>query len=129
MFKKDPQPKTSANIKSSERRKLLTNICNIYNIPQQEITKECEHDILPVTTKQASFKSVQGYSGTIYCDENETPIWFKSRDSQIFPSLFTTWKCPFILPMIKTHPHVIKILSNGADLMLPGTFHRSIIEQ
>ena len=121
MFKKDPQPKASANIKSSERRKLLTNICNIYNIPQQEITKECEHDILPVTTKQASFKSVQGYSGTIYCDENETPIWFKSRDSQIFPSLFTTWKCPFILPMIKTHPHVIKILSNGADLMLPGT--------
>lgn len=121
MFKKDPQPKASANIKSSERRKLLANICNIYKIPQQEITKECEHDILPVTTKQASFKSVQGYSGTIYFDENETPIWFKSRDSQLFPTLFTTWKCPFILPMVKTHPHVIKILSNGADLMLPGT--------
>lgn len=121
MFKKDPQPKASANIKSSERRKLLTHICNIYKIPQQEITKECEHDILPVTTKQAAFKSVQGYSGTIYFDENETPIWFKSRDSQLFPSLFTAWKCPFILPMVKTHPHVIKILSNGADLMLPGT--------
>lgn len=121
MFKKDPQPKASANIKSSERRKLLTNICKTYNIPQQDITKECEHNILPVTTKQATFKSVQGYSGTIYFDENETPIWFKSRDSDLMPSLYTTWKCPFILPMVKTHPHVIKILTNGADLMLPGT--------
>ncbi|CAH2350775.1 translation machinery-associated protein 64 [[Candida] railenensis] len=121
MFKKHPDPKASANIKSSERRKLLSNICNLYSIPQHQISRETEQRILPLTTKQATFKSPQGYSGTIYYNENETPTWFKSRDSQIYPSLFTLWNAPFLLPTIKTHPHVIQILSGGADLMLPGT--------
>ncbi|CAK7897842.1 hypothetical protein CAAN4_B11694 [[Candida] anglica] len=121
MFKKNPEPKASANIKSSERRKLLANICNIYNIPQEKLTKEAELAILPAVTKQATFKSPQGFSGTIYFNEDETPTWFKSRDSQVFPSVFTAWRAPFIVPRIKTHPHVIEILSGGADLMLPGS--------
>lgn len=121
MFKKDPQPKASANIKSSERRKLLQTICNTYRLPQEKLTRDSLLELLPANTKQATFKSVQGYSGTIYFDDNETPTWFKSRDSQVFPSLYTLWKCPYVLPVIKTHPHVITILSGGADLMLPGT--------
>ncbi|KAK6458733.1 uncharacterized protein RJT20DRAFT_123790 [Scheffersomyces xylosifermentans] len=121
MFKKDPQPKASANIKSSERRKLLQTICNTYNLPLEKLTKEATTTLLPTNTKQASFKSIQGYSGTIYYDDNETPTWFKSRDSQIYPSLFTVWKCPYVVPTIKTHPHVIGILAGGADLMLPGS--------
>ncbi|ABN68159.2 predicted protein [Scheffersomyces stipitis CBS 6054] len=121
MFKKDPQPKASANIKSSERRKLLQNICNVYGLVQDELAKEATVALLPNNTKQAAFKSVQGYSGTIYSDDNETPTWFKSRDSQIYPSLFTVWKCPYLLPTVKTHPHVIGVLEGGADLMLPGT--------
>lgn len=121
MFKKDPQPKASANIKSSERRKLLSGICNSYGIPQNDLNKEAELNILPSTTKQASYQSVQGHKGTIYFDENETPTWFKTRDSQLYPSLFTCWKAAYILPKIITHPHVIRVLSGGADLMLPGT--------
>lgn len=121
MFKKDPQPKASASIKSSERRKLLQSICSTYNLPQDKMSKEALVALLPMNTKQATFKSVQGYSGTIYCDDNETPTWFKSRDSKIYPSLYTLWKCPYVLPVIKTHPHVIGILAGGADLMLPGT--------
>lgn len=121
MFKKSPEVKASANIKSSERRKLLSNICQLYGIPQDKISKETELSILPSTTKQASFKSPLGFNGIIYFNDEETPIWFKSRDSQIYPSLYTLWSAPFILPLVKTHPHVIKILSGGADLMLPGT--------
>ncbi|ODQ83161.1 hypothetical protein BABINDRAFT_159606 [Babjeviella inositovora NRRL Y-12698] len=38
------------------------------------------------------------------------------------PSIYTLWNCPFILPIVLTHPHVIKVyVGNGADLMLPGT--------
>lgn len=121
MFRKDPQPKASANIKSSERRKLLHTICANYNLKQDELDKEILIKILPIETKLAIFKSIQGYSGSIYYDENETPTWFKSRDSQVYPSLYTAWKCPFLLPLIKTHPHVISIVSGGANLMLPGT--------
>ncbi|KAK6202270.1 uncharacterized protein RJT21DRAFT_118273 [Scheffersomyces amazonensis] len=121
MFKKDPQPKASANIKSSERRKLLATICDEYSLSQDKIPKDDLNKILPLTTKQASFKSLQGFSGTLYYDENETPTWFKTRDSRMYPSLFTVWKCPYIVPVIMTHPHVIEILEGGADLMLPGT--------
>lgn len=121
MFKKNPQPKASANIKSSERRKLLKSVCDRFDIPQEKLAKECELDLLPSVVKQATFKSIQGFSGIIYYNEKETPLWFKSRDSTIYPSLFTLWKCPFVLPIVKTHPHVITILKGGADLMLPGT--------
>lgn len=121
MFKKKPEPKASANIKSSERRKLLATICELYGIPQPQLTKEAELCILPLATKQASFTSPQGFSGTIFYNEHETPLWFKSRDSQVYPSLYTVWQAPYLLPRIKTHPHVIEILSDGADLMLPGT--------
>ncbi|EGV64613.1 hypothetical protein CANTEDRAFT_120357 [Yamadazyma tenuis ATCC 10573] len=120
MFKKDPAPKASANIKSSERRKLYTEICNIYNMPQENIPKELSLSILPLIVKQATFKSIQNYSGTIYFDENETPLYFKSRNSQLYPSLFTLWKAPYILPVVVTNSYVIGVLANGADLMLPG---------
>lgn len=121
MFKKKPHTKASSNIKSSERRRLFAEICKTYDLNQAEITKEDELAILPATTKQASFKTALGQSGTIFFDEREIPVWFQTRDSQVFPSLFTLWKYASLLPIIKTHPHVIEIIANGADLMLPGT--------
>lgn len=120
MFKKNPQPKASANIKSSERRKLYQEICSTYGLEPQDILKDVEVQILPMTTKQATFKSPQGISGTIYRDENETPTWFRPRGGKLYPSVFTLWKVP-LLPTVMTHPHVIEVLQNGADLMLPGT--------
>ena len=120
MFKKNPRPKPSANIKSSERRKLVNLICQTYHIDQDKLSKEHVNAIVPPTIKQANFNNQTDVSGIIYFNENETPVWFKSRDSQVYPSLFTVWNLNF-LPVVKTHPHVISVLSNGADLMLPGT--------
>lgn len=120
MFKKNPQPKASANIKSSERRKLYQEICKTYSLNAEDILKETKVQILPMTTKQATFKSPQGTSGIIYKDQNETPTWFRLRGGQIYPSVFTLWKVP-LLPTVMTHPHVIEVIQNGADLMLPGT--------
>lgn len=121
MFKKPPREKGSANIKSSERRKLLLEICKKYDIDQDSLTKEELARLVPLVTKQAVFRNDLGVAGTIYTDENETPTWFKTRDSPIYPSLFTLWKCGYVLPLVKTHPHVILILSGGANLTLPGT--------
>lgn len=120
MFKKNPQPKALANIKSSERRKLYQEICTTYKLDPEDISKEMEVQLLPIVTKQATFKSPQGHSGTIYRDENETPTWFRPRGGIPYPSVFILWKISF-LPTVMTHPHVIEVLQNGADLMLPGT--------
>lgn len=123
MFKKPPQVKPAANIKSSDRRKLLSTICKTYSLPIDEITKEGLDNLVPPISKKASFTSPvdKKLSGTIYFDSNEVPTWFQTRDSQLYPSLFTCWKCPYILPLVKTHEPVIGVLGKGADLMLPGT--------
>ncbi|KAI5969748.1 hypothetical protein CANMA_001210 [Candida margitis] len=123
MFKKPPQVKPAANIKSSDRRKLLSAVCKTYNLPIDEIAKEGLDNLVPPISKKASFTSPvdKKLSGTIYFDSNEIPTWFQTRDSQLYPSLFTCWKCPYVLPLIKTHEPVIGILGKGADLMLPGT--------
>lgn len=120
MFKKNPQPKASANIKSSERRKLLASICEAYDIPKEKLSKDQENKLLPSVIKQASFKSIQGYQGTIYYNSDETPLYFKSRDSQMYPSLFTCWENGYLLPLVVTHQAVIDHLKSGANLMLPG---------
>ncbi|CAH6722991.1 translation machinery-associated protein 64 [[Candida] jaroonii] len=120
MFKKNPQPKASANIKSSERRKLLGSICEAYDIPKDKLSKEAELKLLPSVIKQASFKSVQGFQGTIYYNTDETPLYFKSRDSQMYPSVFTCWENGYLLPLVVTHEKVIDHLKGGANLMLPG---------
>ncbi|KAI5964229.1 uncharacterized protein KGF55_002171 [Candida pseudojiufengensis] len=122
MFKKPPTSKASANIKSSDRRKLLATICKTYNLPLDEISKEGLENILPSISKKATFITSTGVTGILYLNEQELPTWFQTRDSQLYPSILTCWKCPYLLPLVKTHPHVIDVyLGKGADLMLPGT--------
>ncbi|CAD1813189.1 Translation machinery-associated protein 64 [Candida parapsilosis] len=123
MFKKPPQVKPAANIKSSDRRKLLSTVCKTYNLPIDEIAKEGLDSLVPPISKKATFTSPvdKKLTGTIYFDSNEIPTWFQTRDSQLYPSLFTCWKCPYVLPLVKTHEPVIGVLGKGADLMLPGT--------
>lgn len=120
MFKKHPQPKPSANIKSSERRALLASICDLYKFKREDLTKEKELDLLPAIIKQASYQSIQGHKGTIYYDTTEQPVWFKSRDSQLYPTIYTLWRAAYLLPIVLTNPHVIGKLIGNANLMLPG---------
>lgn len=120
MFKKPPQPKGSANIKSSERRHLLTEICKEYGINKDNLSKDDELALVPSPIKQASYQSIQGHKGTIYFDSNERPVWFKPRDHAAYPTLFTLWKAAYLLPIVLTNSHVIDRLSNHANLMLPG---------
>ncbi|CAK9441599.1 uncharacterized protein LODBEIA_P54670 [Lodderomyces beijingensis] len=124
MFRKSPQAKAAANIKSSDRRKLLSTICRTYNLPIDEISKEGLEKLLPAISKKASYISTSTgdpHSGTIYFDAQEVPTWFQTRDSQLYPSVLTCWKCPYLVPRVQTHPHVIEVLARGANLMLPGS--------
>lgn len=121
MFKKPPHQKALANIKSSERRKLLQTIAATYGVDLDQLSKEDQLRLVPNTVKQANFKTDAGSSGIIYFDENETPVWFKERDSKLYPLVYTCWQAGAFLPVIITHPHVIDVLAGGADLMLPGT--------
>lgn len=120
MFKKKPQVKSAANIKSSERRHLLSEIYAQFGIDKTALTKEQELALLPATTKQASYHSVQDHKGTIYFNDHEKPIWFRVRDSPLYPTLYTLWDAAYLLPVILTNSHVLERIEGNANLMLPG---------
>lgn len=122
MFKKDPQPKSSANIKSSERRQLLAEICKEYNIAKEHLSKEDELALVPATIKQASYQSVQSHKGTIYFNTDEKPLWFRIRGYPLYPTLYTLWQAGYLIPIVQTNAFVIGKIKNNANLMLPGSF-------
>lgn len=119
MFKKKPQIKPSSNIKTSERRNLLAKICEERGIDKKLLLTEQELALLPSTTKQATYHS-NDQKGTIFFSTDEKPLWFRNRDSSLFPSLYTLWAISGILPVVLTNSFVIERLLDNANLMLPG---------
>ncbi|CCE64901.1 hypothetical protein TPHA_0J00780 [Tetrapisispora phaffii CBS 4417] len=114
MFKKTPNVKASSNLKNSERKKLLQSC--------KEQRNSSDYNFPSSIIKQANYKG-QTSAGTVYTDEQNVPIWFKEKHSDmLFPSVYTCWKNPKLLPIIVTNSYVIeeKIL-NGANLMISGT--------
>ncbi|CAI5760080.1 unnamed protein product [Candida verbasci] len=119
MFKKPPFVKASSNISSRDRRKLINQICDTYKLPK--LSKEGQERLVPSIVKKATFKSFNGDSGTVYFNDQDIPIYFHTRDSIVYPTIYTLWSNHYILKVVKTHSHVIEILGSGANLMLPGT--------
>lgn len=119
MFKKKPQVKSSSNIKSSERRNLLNKLCESYHIDRSGLLKDQELALLPATTKQATYHG-EDQKGTIYYDSNEKPIWFRNRDSNLYPTIYTLWTISGVLPVVLTNSFVIERIMDNANLMLPG---------
>ncbi|KAG7817720.1 hypothetical protein KL928_003619 [Ogataea angusta] len=121
LFKKDPGLKSLSNLKSSERRKLYAAICSQYGLSEETLASDGVASlVLPPEVKYAAFKSPHA-QGTLYTDLEGVPIWFRTRDSELLPTLFTMWKYPYIVPIVNTHQYVIERLINGSNLMLPGT--------
>ncbi|AOA63612.1 Translation machinery-associated protein 64 [Komagataella phaffii CBS 7435] len=115
MFKKDPDLKPLSNLKNSDRKKLFAKVVEDYKVSNVPIDY-----LFPSDSKQGNFKSPLKISGTIYTDAESTPTWFKTKDSNVLPSIMTLWRYPSLIPIVLTNDMVIGKLINGADLMLPG---------
>ncbi|XP_066559383.1 eukaryotic translation initiation factor 2D isoform X2 [Amia ocellicauda] len=50
---------------------------------------------------------------------HKNPVFFEV-DKQIYPTVYTLWRYPDLLPAFTTWPAVLQKLAGGADLMLPG---------
>lgn len=114
MFKKEPHIKALSNLKNSERKKLLQTC--------KKQTNNEEYTFPTSTIKQTNF-SGQKSVGTVYTDENNTPILFKEKhNEQLFPTVYSCWENPTLLPIVLTHGFVIEEhLFNGANLMISGS--------
>lgn len=119
------QIKPAANIKTSERRRLYAQIAQQYGVP--ELSKELEEKVLPSGIKLAKFVSFRGAKGKLYLDSEQVPVWFAAEEGSnsgkevLYPTCYTCWKAPFLVPTVATHPHIVDVLRDGANLMRPGT--------
>ncbi|KAL7270727.1 hypothetical protein RUND412_006553 [Rhizina undulata] len=150
MFKKKPNIKPLAPLRSSDRRKIANQIIKDFavSIPapaqkEDDAAAAAEHaaevgvrnSLLPESSLSAKFSTTAGpelatVTGTIYVgahpEEGATgkaeqrPLWVKVAGEEMFPSVYTLWNNPTLLPILHTHPPVIEKIKTGADLMVPG---------
>jgi translation initiation factor 2D len=146
MFKKKPQIKPLAPLRSSDRRKLADQIIQEYGLQntqpdseEQTAERKAEataahtslrNSLLPDNTQSARFTTTHGpelkqVSGTVYVGHQEGEdsriLWFQI-EGRILPSVYTLWRNPDIVPILHTPDIVVKKLQGGADLMTPGLF-------
>jgi len=142
MFKKKPQIKPASAIRSSERRKLSDQVIEDYQLrkptpadstPEQEADATAAHtslrnSLLPDNIQSAKFSTTHGpelkkVGGTVYIGSYEGEeariLWFQI-EGKMYPSVYTLWKHPDMVPLLHTPDIVIKKLQGGADLMTPG---------
>ncbi|EMC96296.1 hypothetical protein BAUCODRAFT_470006 [Baudoinia panamericana UAMH 10762] len=142
MFKKKPQIKPAAPLRSSDRRKTADSIIETFQLspptpsdvtPEQKAEATTKHtalrnSLLPDNVQSARFTTTHGpdlkqVSGTVYIGSHEGEdariLWWQV-DGKMYPSVYTLWRNPNIVPLLHTPDIVIRKLQGGADLMTPG---------
>ncbi|KAF9478572.1 eukaryotic translation initiation factor SUI1 family protein [Pholiota conissans] len=121
MFKKPlSNLKTSAPLRSSDRRKLKQRIVAAYGITSEE------GDILvPDGLLSIKFSTHVEEPGVVYTHPDGNPLWFTlgKNSEDLIPTVYTLWKKQDLLPFLSTPAAVVPILIGGADLMIPGVIH------
>lgn len=116
MFNRKYKIKTSTTIKGSERRKLRSLLENEY----PSLSEADLNSLISSKNEMTQVKALT-HSGTVamiyYSGAN--PIFFVV-DNCCFPTVYTLWNFPQLLPTLTTAPIVLEKINNGADLMAPG---------
>ncbi|CUS15373.1 unnamed protein product [Tuber aestivum] len=164
MFKKKPNVKQLAPLRSTDRRKLANQIIKDFNLtppppppapPPAPTNTEAlgeatienaeagaavphppppnageialRNALLPDPTNSAKISTTHGpdlkpIAGMIYLtsDKPPLPLWVKMGSEEMFPTVYTLWRNPGIVPVVHTHAPVMERLCDGADLMIPG---------
>ncbi|KAJ5180681.1 hypothetical protein N7492_003891 [Penicillium capsulatum] len=147
MFKKKPTIKNLAPLRSSDRRKLADQIIRDYQIsvPSAEPNPEAagpaassltsiRNSLLPENALTARFTTTAGpdlreVQGIVYVgshpEDDERVLWFKvehgpGADKRLYPTVYTLWRNPDLVPLLHTPEMVMRKLHGGADLMTPG---------
>ncbi|KAL4731765.1 hypothetical protein ACLX1H_000749 [Fusarium chlamydosporum] len=134
MFKRKPDIRNLAPLRSSDRRKLADQIIRDYQVPLPEQSDDVSssssqstlrNSLLPESTSSARFITPTE-QGTVYIgahpDQDERVLWFQTgKNPRLIPTVYTLWRNPNLLPLIHTPDFVVEEkLKQGADLMVPG---------
>lgn len=116
MFEKAFRVRSNTVIKGSDRRKLRADISAAFpSLSPDELSELVPNkDELNVVKVYAH----KGDAITFYV-LHKNPLFFQI-EKQLYPTVYTLWKYPGMLPALRTWPAVLQKLVGGADLMLPG---------
>ncbi|NXY88722.1 EIF2D factor, partial [Alcedo cyanopectus] len=98
------------------RRKLRADVAAAFpNLSAEQLT-----ELIPNKEELNVIKiySHKGEAVTVYVN-NRNPILFEVEKA-LYPTVYTLWIYPDLLPAFSTWPPVLQKLAGGADLMLPG---------
>lgn len=86
--------------------------------------------LLPESSLSARFTTTTGpnsspVSGTVYVGAHpgqpERILWLQfGQDKRLYPTVYTLWQNPAIIPLLHTQDFVVEKLKGGADMMVPG---------
>ncbi|KAI9836260.1 MAG: hypothetical protein M1819_001597 [Sarea resinae] len=142
MFKKKPNIKPLSPIRSSDRRRIADQIildCKLKPTPSNEADPQdkaaevaaissLRNALLPESCLSARFETTAGpdlkrVSGTVYvgayAGKEQRVLWVKLNE-RMYPTVYTLWHNPGIVPLLHTPEPVLHKLQGGADLMTPG---------
>jgi translation initiation factor 2D len=131
-------------LRSSDRRKTADQIIKDLDLKapvsdtasaEEKAASTAEHtalrnSLLPDNALSARFTTTHGpdlklVSGTVYVGshngDEQRVLWTKI-DDRMYPTVYTLWHNPGILPLLHTGSFVIAKLQGGADLMTPGLY-------
>ncbi|KAJ8257401.1 hypothetical protein GJAV_G00185210 [Gymnothorax javanicus] len=116
MFARPFRVKSNTVIKGSDRRKLRTDVSNAF----PTLSIEDLNELVP-NKEELNVVKIYAHKGdalNLYV-LHKTPIFFE-LEKQLYPTVYTLWRYPNLLPTFITWPAVLPKLTGGADLMLPG---------
>ncbi|CAM5119230.1 unnamed protein product [Natator depressus] len=116
MFSKAFRVKSNTAIKGSDRRKLRTDVAAAF----PALSSEQLSEVVPNREELNIVKlyTHKGDAVTVYAN-NRNPVLFE-MEKTLYPTVYTLWSYPDLLPAFSTWPPVLQRLAGGADLMLPG---------
>ncbi|XP_062365590.1 eukaryotic translation initiation factor 2D isoform X3 [Cinclus cinclus] len=116
MFAKAFRVRANTNIKGSDRRKLRSEVAAAF----PTLSTEQLAELVPNKEELNVIKiySHKGEAITVYMN-HRNPILFEV-EKVLYPTVYTLWVYPDLLPAFATWPPVLQKLAGGADLMLPG---------
>ncbi|XP_068015731.1 eukaryotic translation initiation factor 2D [Melanerpes formicivorus] len=116
MFSRAFRVRSNTAIKGSDRRKLRADVAAAFpNLSAEQLT-----EFIPNKEELNVIKiySHKGEAVTVYTT-SKNPILFEV-ERVLYPTVYTLWVYPDLLPAFSTWPPVLQKLAGGADLMLPG---------
>lgn len=129
MFLKPFRVKSSSQMKGSDKKKFKAEVRKKFHyFTDPDNDQDALNDLVPnkeelIVTKIETFNgdSVLLYSKNDDGTTTKVTLFFElEKEKSVYPTLWTLWQLPRLLPTMTTYDPVVSKIANGADLMLPG---------